>query len=193
MKLWIVAVTALLIVLAAGYLYEHSLVSHPQSSKHTFRTTMIEEFFDSATHGDTDAVIRMLSDDPALVSARDEYQFTALHNVAGEDQLDMINLLLDKGADPNAQNDEGIAPLHLAAYPEVAALLVRRGADINLRSHDGSTPLIVHAAEAEAFDVMEELVRLGADVTAKNKRGESALDIARSRQEEDKIELLQSR
>jgi uncharacterized protein len=193
MKLWIVSLTALFIVLAAVYLYIYSTTSHTQVSKHPIRTTIIKDFFDSATYGNTEAVTRMLADNPAWVSARDEYQFTALHNVAGEDQLDMINLLLDKGADPNAQNDVGIAPLHLAAYPEVAELLVRRGADINLRSHDGSTPLIVHAAEAEAFDVMEKLIRLGADVTAKNKWGESALDIARSRQEEDKIELLQSK
>src|SRR5947207_715752 len=56
--------------------------------------------------------------------------------------------LLDQGADPEVTDDNGLTPLHLAAYlghRDIVTTLVSAGADIHARDRLGRTPLI-HAA-----------------------------------------------
>jgi len=51
-------------------------------------------------------------------------------------------LLLDHGADPNAQLEGGFRPIHAAAQngnDELCALLVERGADEGAATDDGRT------------------------------------------------------
>lgn len=150
------------------------------------------EIYDAAVFGDVALVQKILSHDPAAVNARDEYEFTPLHGVAGEDQFEMAEYLIRCGADVRAVNDSGVTPLHLAAYPEMVRILVRYGADIEAREEGGGTPLHLKSEEPEGLEVMRELLKLGADVNAKDHAGETALDTAYARDERDKVDLLHS-
>lgn len=61
-----------------------------------------------------------------------------------EAQAKMITLLIREGADPNALDKSGVAPLHRAVRQRcVAAVdsLLRNGSNIRLRNNSGSTPL----------------------------------------------------
>jgi ankyrin repeat protein len=149
------------------------------------------EIYNAAVFGRYDRVRAILATDPEAVHTRDEYGFTVLHGVAGEDHPDMIRLLVDAGADVNAGNDMGHTPLHLAANVDAVRVLVTAGADVNARSLDGSTPLHLAVEEPGRVGVVEALLAAGAEVGAVNARGRTPLDIAVARGENAKITLLQ--
>jgi uncharacterized protein len=150
------------------------------------------EIYDAAVFGDFATVERLLESGPEVVNTTDEYGFTPLHGVAGEDQLPMAQYLISKGAHVSAKNDVGITPLHLAAYPDMVELLVKNGADLESREAGGGTPLHVAAERHDSLDVMERLLHFGAAVNATDSSGYTPLDIAFSRDEQEKIELLLS-
>lgn len=150
------------------------------------------KIYESAVLGDFEEVERLLSQDAAAVNAIDEYGFTPLHGVAGEEQFEMAEYLIARGADVKARNDTGLTPLHLAAYPEIVRILAKHGADLEAREDGGGTPLHLASENPESLDVMRELLQLGADVNAKDSSGGTALATALSREEEEKVELLLS-
>jgi hypothetical protein len=90
---------------------------------------------------------------------------TVLHRVCHYDRPDMVQLVLDAGADISVQNQWGRTPLHVAARRgcgEVAALLLARGADPNAATREGWTSLHV-AYRAGQPDLVALLLSAGAD------------------------------
>ena len=71
-------------------------------------------------------------------------------------QSEAANLLIDNGANVNAQNNDGSAVLHIAAFfcrGETLKLLLDKKADVNARNIRGETPLdSVAAAWSEELD-----------------------------------------
>src|SRR5262245_40273177 len=64
-----------------------------------------EAFYEAATLGDREALEAMLAENPGLVRASDRMGFTALHGVAGQDESELAEFLIDQGADVAAKND----------------------------------------------------------------------------------------
>jgi ankyrin repeat protein len=93
--------------------------------------------------------------------------------------IKIIELLLERGADPNFSTIEGDTALMHASMlneKEIINLLLNNGADTNLKNNDGDTALI-NAVES-AVEVVEILLIAGADPTIKNNEGITAYDIA---------------
>jgi len=77
------------------------------------------------------------------------YGATMLHGAAWRNRPDMLNLLLEEGADANAADFQGRTALHKAArggYPGIVSMLLAAGADANARCLRGYTPLLECAA-----------------------------------------------
>ena len=59
------------------------------------------------------------------------------HAAAGLDMIETLEALIRENPDVvNAPGCDGMSPLHFAATPRIAALLLKRGANINLRDRD---------------------------------------------------------
>jgi len=81
---------------------------------------------------------------------------------------DMVQLLLDQGADVNAKDAAGKTPLHWAAKADLDTVrtLMSAGAEVNAKDDLDRTPLHFLSASA-APDIVILLVKAGADVNAK--------------------------
>jgi ankyrin repeat protein len=90
----------------------------------------------------------------------------ALSLAAGQARGDVVDLLLDNGADPMERNVSQMTALHYARDPEMVDKLVARSADpaalLNAANERGDTAL-TYAATSGQIDMATKLLDLGAD------------------------------
>jgi len=94
--------------------------------------------------------------------------------------LNIICILLEYGADINAQNNVGATPLRWATFsrnPELVCVLLEQGADPNISMHNGTTPLH-RAVEMGSTQIVRLLLQRGADVDVVDEGGKTALRYA---------------
>ena len=126
---------------------------------------------------------------------QDADEATALHLAADIGHDGIVELLLEAGADVDADIDDGRTALHLAAekgYASVVERLLAAGADPNVQDGNGNTPLHLAAGRGGDWDVWhgegwvvkEEvlvagyLLEAGADPIRRNRQGDMAPDLA---------------
>ncbi len=91
-----------------------------------------------------------------------------------------IKALIEKGANPTAQESDGSTALHIAASiyanEEIVKLLIDKGADPNCKDNINQTPLHVAAAYGDrCLSVAKVLVEAGSDVNARDNKGRTPL------------------
>lgn len=100
---------------------------------------------------------------------------TAAMLAALQGELDIVRLLVEKGAEVNRP---GWTPLHYAATSgnlDLLRYLLDRNAYIDAQSPNRSTPLMM-AARQDRIDAVHLLVEAGADPTPRNDAGRNAAD-----------------
>jgi ankyrin repeat protein len=138
-------------------------------------STEVSDAVVAAIHsGDIARLRQLLSDHPSLASAPLGGRYksrTVLHAVTDwpgyfPNGPEIVGLLVDAGADPNARQPGEETPLHWAASSDdwhVAAALIDGGADINAPDGSIGTPL-ANAVGYACWDVARLLVARGATV-----------------------------
>jgi ankyrin repeat protein len=127
------------------------------------------------------------SDVGADPDALDSHGISLLQNAANDGRLESAAALVEAGANVDLQSGpHHWTALHYAASrnnARITQLLLDAKADPNAATPDGERPMHT-AAFAGDLEVVMALVGAGADVTAKNNRGHTAMEIATLRAEE---------
>ncbi|CAB1319924.1 unnamed protein product, partial [Coregonus sp. 'balchen'] len=139
------------------------------------------DLFEACRNGDVSRVKRLV--DSVNVNAKDMAgrKSTPLHFAAGFGRKDVVEHLLQTGANVHARDDGGLIPLHNACsfgHAEVVSLLLCQGADPNARDNWNYTPL------------HEAAIKGKIDVCIGEYKKDELLEAARSGNEEKLMALL---
>lgn len=127
-----------------------------------------QELFSATTIGDIHKV-RAAITKGADVNANDDGD-TPLHMAVMCRCENVVDFLMEHGANVDAKAADGKTPLHYAAIDglvDIAKALIVRGADVNQKEEYGRTPLHL-AAGFGCEDVAKLLIERGADMNVKD-------------------------
>ena len=157
-------------------------------STHSFAAALA----DAAESGDWSAARSMLGAATAIDEAQADGT-TALIWAAYHRNNELVQELLERGADANATNRYGMSALYQASRVGDAAMiatLLEHGADANAAMPEGDTPLML-AARSGSVVATRQLLDAGADVDATESfHGETALVWAAGENHADIVDLL---
>ncbi|CAI5526990.1 unnamed protein product [Closterium sp. Naga37s-1] len=105
----------------------------------------------------SDAATWLVQHGASVATSAEKSGAQAIHHAAGHGSVKILELLLDNGADPNAQSDAGPPLLWACGHGKVAAagVLLTRGANPDTPTEDGVTSLLTATAAGET-----EIVKL---------------------------------
>ena len=134
----------------------------------------------SAREGDINRAIIALNNGSDIESRSRDGGWTALHEACFSGEINLVRVLIERGANLEARNLHFDTPLHIAAFHgrrAIVEILLEIGALVDPTNQDGSTPLI-GAAFAGRTEVCNILLRAGAKVDARNNVGTTPLEAA---------------
>lgn len=179
----------------------------------------VNTFHASVKNGDLAAVRSALSENPALLNARNDAGQPAILLSCYYGQQDIAKYLLSLGPeldvftaaavgrqefvlkeldrDPaliGTHSKDGWTPLHIAAFfghEALALKLIERGAEVDVRSTNAMKNTPLHAAAAgRKFDSVRLLLKEGANPNASQEGGWTALHAAAQNGDREIVELL---
>lgn len=138
-------------------------------------------------------IVKLLLERKANLEVRDPNGWTALAYAVGFVRPSCVRAMVAKGANVNARNTGGIAPVVLAVRDaEVMRILLDHGADVQARSVEGTTA-VISAGSWGNVDSLRLLLDHGSNVNDQDRTGWSALLRATSAGHEECVRLLVAR
>ena len=142
----------------------------------TFRTRAINSFFDIDRQG----------------NFMGKPMKSALHIACEANQVEMAELLMERGASLELKDDTLFTPLMVATssgYTKLSRVLMEAGANVNATGHKGISSLLM-ATKGQFKEIVEDLIYHGVNVNALNEQNFSALMIASGAGRLDLVKIL---
>ena len=155
-----------------------------------FTQTIIDEALHGAAENGHAETVSVLLERGANINAKNKDGQTALHGAAKNGHAETVSVLLDRGADIEAEDKDGKTPLYLAKinnHEGLAIALVKAGLILTLNKS-----LLIAAGEGN-YEEVENILKQGADINAKNKGGFTALHEAAKNGHATTVSLLLNR
>jgi truncated hemoglobin YjbI len=140
-----------------------------------------------------DRFVRAIACDPGIVNVAGPRGATLLHEAAMFGEAEPASALLGRGADPDARETAGHTPLYRAATGEVARLLIDAGATPDVPSGPTAGTPLHQAARIGRVSVAAVLLDRGANLEARDKKGETPLRRAVNCRQVEMVRLLIAR
>jgi len=134
-------------------------------------------------------ILKLLFEAGAKFSEKDSI---ILHCAAEKGNTTLLEFLISKGADPNAEDGEGNSPLSLAIeneHPEIVEVLLRHGARPMAESEITQIRFVSAARKGNILN-MSELLSKGGQINGKTRSGKTALVAAATAQQEGSVKWL---
>ena len=141
---------------------------------------LVRALFNGVRYGMKAQVFSILEKSPLLVNSVDAQGYSLVHWAAKKGDVDILQLLSDKGAllHQPTSSDTRMLPIHWAASEgrtsSINFLLGKRHQDINAQDSNGCTPVII-AAQHNQINCVIYLVKSGADMSLKDNNQDTAM------------------
>jgi len=173
------------------------------------------EWYHTLYHSDID-IVKYLVESGADLNILDNAAHAPLHWAIHESNIDIVKYLVESGANIDCVGEPSGNPYNHTPYnysmqycsPLLYAIfwlttdylkkipiieyLIKSGANVNLSDSTNTTPLHAAADAVRYFDVVKMLLDHGADKEARDKKGRTAVDIAREKGNNKIVEYIES-
>jgi ankyrin repeat protein len=144
----------------------------------------------AARNGHKDVVCQLMSQE--RLDARGFREKTALYSAAQRGYMDLVQMLLDHGADANIADSSGFRPISVCleeGHEDIALLLLERGVEVDFEGPGDENPLHV-AARTGSEIVVKALLEAGCNARGLTATQETPLLIALSSVRHNVFNLL---